>query len=106
MNCIILLLLLFCGGNSCGNCCSSCGNSNRSCWGNNNSCGNSNNSCGSSSSCGGSNACGARRLEDEGCGGDRRPPRPDFPNFTPVDDPAFSRRNDGRCETCGCEQNS
>ena len=36
MNCIILLLLLFCGGNSCGN----------------------NNSCGSS------NACGARRLED------------------------------------------
>ena len=56
MNCIILLLLLFCGGNSCGN----------------------NNSCGSS------NACGARRLED----------------------PAFSRRNDGKCETCGCEQNS
>ena len=39
MNCIILLLLLFCGGNSCGN----------------------NNSCGSS------NACGARRLEDAGC---------------------------------------
>ena len=84
------------------------GNSNRSSCGNNNSCGNSNNSCGSSSSCGSSNACGARCLEDEGRGGDRdrRPPRPDFPNFTPVDDPAFSRRNDGRCETCGCEQNS
>ena len=80
MNCIILLLLLFCGGNSCGN----------------------NNSCGSS------NACGARRLEDAGCCEDRycRPLRPDFPNFTPVDDPAFSRRNDGKCETCGCEQNS
>ncbi len=80
MNCIILLLLLFCGGNSCGN----------------------NNSCGSS------NACGARRLEDVGCCEDRdcRPLRPDFPNFTPVDDPAFSRRNDGKCETCGCEQNS
>ena len=78
MNCIILLLLLFCGGNSCGN----------------------NNSCGSS------NACG--RLEDAGCCEDRdcRPLRPDFPNFTPVDDPAFSRRNDGKCETCGCEQNS
>lgn len=80
MNCIILLLLLFCGGNSCGN----------------------NNSCGSS------NACGARRLEDAGCCEDRdcRPLRPGFPNFTPVDDPAFSRRNDGKCETCGCEQNS
>lgn len=80
MNCIILLLLLFCGGNSCGN----------------------NNSCGSS------NARGARRLEDAGCCEDRdcRPLRPDFPNFTPVDDPAFSRRNDGKCETCGCEQNS
>ena len=90
MNCIILLLLLFCGGNSCGS-----GNSNSS-------CGNSNNSCGSS------NACGARCPEEDGrCGDrDRRPPRPDFPNFTPVDDPAFSRRNDGRCETCGCEQNS
>ncbi len=101
MNCIILLLLLFCGGNSCGNGCGNCGNGNRS------SCGNSN-SCGSGSSCGNSNACGARRLEDEGRGADRdrRPPRPDFPNFTPVDDPAFSRRNDGRCETCGCEQNS
>ena len=95
MNCIILLLLLFCGGNSCGNGCGSCGNGNRS-------------SCGNNNSCGSSNACGARRLEDEGRGGDRdrRPPRPDFPNFTPVDDPAFSRRNDGRCETCGCEQNS
>lgn len=80
MNCIILLLLLFCGGNSCGN----------------------------NNSCGGSNACGARRLEDAGCCGDRdcRPLRPEFPNFTPVDDPAFSRRNDGKCETCGCEQNS
>ena len=80
MNCIILLLLLFCGGNSCGN----------------------NNSSGSS------NACGARRLEDAGCYEDRdcRPLGPDFPNFTPVDDPAFSRRNDGKCETCGCEQNS
>lgn len=79
MNCIILLLLLFCGGNSCGN-----------------------------SSCGNANACGARRREEEGRGADRdrRPPRPDFPNFTPVDDPAFSRRNEGRCETCGCEQNS
>lgn len=81
MNCIILLLLLFCGGNSCGN---------------NNCCGRSN------------AACGARRLEDDGRCGDRdcRPLRPDFPNFTPVDDPAFSRRNDGKCETCGCEQNS
>ena len=58
MNCIILLLLLFCGGNSCSNGCSCIGNSNRSSCGNNNSCGNSNNSCGSSSSCGGSNACG------------------------------------------------
>lgn len=110
MNCIILLLLLFCGGNSCGNGCGSCGNGNRSSCGNSDSCGN-NNSCGNSnSSCGGgnSNSCGARRLEDDGRGGDRdcRPPRPDFPNFTPVDDPAFSRRNDGRCETCGCEQNS
>ncbi len=76
MNCIILLLLLFCSGNSCGS----------------------------------SNACGARKCSEENgrSGGDRdhRPPRPDFPNFTPVDDPAFSRRNDGRCETCGCEQNS
>lgn len=84
MNCIILLLLLFCGGNSCdNNCCD--------------------NNC-----CGSSNVCGARRLEDEGRCGDRdcRPLRPDFPNFTPVDDPAFSRRNDGKCETCGCEQNS
>lgn len=91
MNCIILLLLLFCGGNSCSNGCSCIGNSNRSSCGNNNSCGNSNNSCGSSSSCGSSNACGVRCLEDEGRGGDRdrRPPRPDFPNFTPVDDPAF-----------------
>ena len=89
MNCIILLLLLFCGGNSCGNSCGSCGNGNRS-------------------SCGNSNSCGARCLEEDGRSGDRdrRPPRPDFPNFTPVDDPAFSRRNDGRCETCGCEQNS
>ena len=80
MNCIILLLLLFCGGNSCDN-----------------------NNC-----CGSSNACGARRLEDAGCCEDRdcRPLRPDFPNFTPVDDPAFSRRSDGKCETCGCEQNS
>lgn len=80
MNCIILLLLLFCGGNSCDN-----------------------NNCSGSS-----NACGARRLEDARCCGDRdrRPLRPDFPNFTPVDDPAFSRRNDGKCETCGCEQNS
>lgn len=60
MNCIILLLLLFCGGNSCSNGCSCIGNSNRSSCGNNNSCGNSNNSCGSSSSCGSSNACGAR----------------------------------------------
>ena len=76
MNCIILLLLLFCGGNSCSNGCSCIGNSNRSSCGNNNSCGNSNNSCGSSSSCGSSNACGARCLEDEGRGGDRdrRPP--------------------------------
>ena len=89
MNCVILLLLLFCGGNSCGNGCGSCGNGN----------------CGS---CGNANSCGARRQEDEGRGADRdrRPPRPDFPNFTPVDDPAFSRRNEGRCETCGCEQNS
>ena len=71
MNCIILLLLLFCGGNSCSNGCSCIGNSNRSSCGNNNSCGNSNNSCGSSSSCGSSNACGARCLEDEGRGGDR-----------------------------------
>ena len=46
MNCIILLLLLFCGGNSCSNGCSCIGNSNRSSCGNNNSCGNSNNSCG------------------------------------------------------------
>ncbi len=96
MNCIILLLLLFCGGNSCGNGCGS----------------NSNNSCGSGNSCGSSNSCGARnRSEESGRSGadrdrDCRPPRPDFPNFTPVDDPAFSRRNDGRCETCGCEQNS
>ena len=30
MNCIILLLLLFCGGNSCSNGCSCIGNSNRS----------------------------------------------------------------------------
>ena len=65
MNCIILLLLLFCGGNSCSNGCSCIGNSNRSSCGNNNSCGNSNNSCGSSSSCGSSNACGVRCLEDE-----------------------------------------
>ena len=52
MNCIILLLLLFCGGNSCGN----------------------NNSCGSS------NACGTRRLEDAGCCEDRdcRPLRTEF----------------------------
>ena len=77
MNCIILLLLLFCGGNSCSNGCSCIGNSNRSSCGNNNSCGNSNNSCGSSSSCGSSNACGARCLEDEGRGGDRDRRRPD-----------------------------
>ena len=91
MNCIILLLLLFCGGNSCGNGCGSCGNGNHS-------------------SCGNNNSCGARRSEESGRSADRdrdrRPPRPDFPNFTPVDDPAFSRRNDGKCETCGCEQNS
>lgn len=69
MNCIILLLLLFCGGNSCDN-----------------------NNC-----CGSSNACGARRLEDAGCCGDRdrRPLRPDFPNFTPVDDPAFPEEMTG-----------
>lgn len=103
MNCIILLLLLFCGGNSCQNGCG-CG-----------SCGNN--------SCVGANACGARNRSErnersgsgkEGCDNDcrrseperdHRPSRPEFPNFTPVDDPAFSRRNDGRCETCGCEQN-
>lgn len=101
MNCMILLLLLFCGGNSCQNGCG-CGS-----YGNN--------TCG-----GGSNACGARNRSErsecigsgrEGCDNDcrrsePRPSRPEFPNFTPVDDPAFSRRNDGRCETCGCEQNS
>ena len=87
MNCIILLLLLFCSGNTCGN-----------------GCGSRNNS-----SCGNSNSCGARKRSEEcecSADRDRRPPRPDFPNFTPVDDPAFSRRNEGRCETCGCEQNS
>ena len=77
MNCIILLLLLFCGGNSCSNC---------SCIGNTIAVPVAiPNACGSSSSC---------RLEDAGCCEDRdcRPLRPDFPNFTPVDDPAFSRR--------------